>query len=208
MAARVLLYRPTARWHTWIAFVLAAVIHVTAVVLARNESAPVAFPGPTDNGVDVAFDPTPDAPAPDLVEPASSDVPPPAERDETFVEENSTPALSRQKKVKPVPRAANAAAIRGGPAPTFGEVKVLAIYAPRPPYPYEARRQRSTGSGLVLLRIDVSTGSVTEARMVQSTGSAVLDNSAVNTLGRWRFKPGTMTNVQVPITYTLTGASY
>jgi protein TonB len=90
----------------------------------------------------------------------------------------------------------------------FSSVKVLAIYAPRPEYPYEARRQRTTGSGLVILMIDSPTGCVTNARMAQSTGSAVLDNSAVSALRRWRFKSGTAAKVQVPITYTLTGASY
>jgi len=87
-------------------------------------------------------------------------------------------------------------------------VKILAIYAPRPEYPYEARRQRTTGSGSVALLIDSLTGSVTDARMEQSTGSSVLDNSTVSTLQRWRFKSGTVTKVQVPITYTLSGACY
>ena len=82
------------------------------------------------------------------------------------------------------------------------------MYAPRPPYPYEARKNRTTGTGVVTLVVSFSTGNVIEARMSQSTGSAVLDSSAVSALRTWRFRPGTVSNVDVPITYTLTGVSY
>jgi TonB family protein len=86
--------------------------------------------------------------------------------------------------------------------------KVLALTAPRPEYPYEARRQRATGSGVATLTIDSATGNVTDVRMSRSTGSAVLDNATISAFRRWRFRPGTVTTVQTPITYTLTGAAY
>ena len=44
--------------------------------------------------------------------------------------------------------------------------------------------------------------------MSRSTGNAVLDNATISGFRRWRFKPGTVSQVQTPITYTLTGASY
>lgn len=86
--------------------------------------------------------------------------------------------------------------------------RVLAMNAPRPEYPYEARRQRLTGSGMAVLTIDFASGSVLDVTMAQSTGSAVLDNATVSAFRRWRFRPGTISKVQSPITYTLTGASY
>jgi hypothetical protein len=36
--------------------------------------------------------------------------------------------------------------------------KALAIYAPRPQYPYEARRRRQIGAGLAILDVDPNTG--------------------------------------------------
>jgi TonB family protein len=65
-----------------------------------------------------------------------------------------------------------------------------------------------TGSGVALLTIDQTSGSVTNVLMAQSCGNAILDNSTLNAFRRWRFKPGSMTTVQVPITYTLMGVSY
>jgi TonB family protein len=84
----------------------------------------------------------------------------------------------------------------------------MALSAPRPEYPYEARRQKITGSGFAILAIDSVSGNVTGAMMEQSTGSSVLDNAAMTGLRRWRFKPGTVSRVRLPITFTMTGAAY
>jgi TonB family protein len=84
----------------------------------------------------------------------------------------------------------------------------MVAYAPGPVYPYEARRQRVTGSGVALLTIDRTFGTVTDILMTQSCGNIILDNSTRDALRRWHFKPGTAASVQVPITYTLMGASY
>ncbi len=65
-----------------------------------------------------------------------------------------------------------------------------------------------TGSGIALLTVAPATGNVIEARMAESSGSVVLDSATLEALRRWRFKPGRVLSVQVPITYTLTGASY
>ena len=204
MIAPALLYRPSARWQTWLAFGCAAALYLAAIALARTEFQAPLSPPPTDSGVDVVIDPTPVQ----SVEPTPTELSEFVKPDEAFPEESSTPAPIRPLVRKPVSRlirSASAAAVSG---PGRSWVKILAIYAPRPEYPYEARRQRTTGSGSVVLLINSLTGSVTDARMEQSTGSIVLDNSAVSTLQRWRFKSGTVTKVQVPITYTLSGAYY
>ena len=89
-----------------------------------------------------------------------------------------------------------------------GSVKALTLHAPRPAYPYEARRGGITGSGVAQLTVNTEAGNVIDARMAQSTGSMILDHATVETLRQWRFKPGVAANVDVPITYTLTGVSY
>lgn len=86
--------------------------------------------------------------------------------------------------------------------------RVSALTAPQLEYPYEARRQKITGSGIAALTVDPVSGSVTSVMMEVSTGSPVLDNAAVTGFHRWRFKPGTISKVKLPITYTLTGAQY
>jgi protein TonB len=90
----------------------------------------------------------------------------------------------------------------------MSSAKVLALSAPRPEYPYEARRQRLTGSGVAVLLVDPASGSVTSVSIARSTGSAILDNAAISGFKRWRFKPGTVAKVSAPITFTLTGAAY
>jgi protein TonB len=91
---------------------------------------------------------------------------------------------------------------------SMSSAKAVAISAPRPEYPYEARRSKITGSGVCVMTVDTSSGAVTDATMAQSTGNPILDNSAIAAFKRWRFKPGTVSKVRTPITYTMSGASY
>jgi TonB family protein len=90
-------------------------------------------------------------------------------------------------------------------APAVGDVQALAVYAPRPTYPYEARARRLQGSGTAILTIDPATGNVTNAEMAVSTGVKMLDDETISTLTRWRFKPGTVKKVRIPITFTFAG---
>jgi len=208
MIAPALLYRPSPRWQIWLAFGCTAAFYLLAIALARTDFQASLFPPPTDSGVDVVIDPTPDQTPPQPAEPTPTELSEFVKPDEAFPEESSTPAPIRPPVRKPVYHLIRSASAAAVPRPGRSSVKVLAIYAPRPEYPYEARRQRTTGSGSAVLLIDSLTGSVTDARMEQSTGSIVLDNSTVSMLQRWRFKSGTVTKVQVPITYTLNGAYY
>jgi TonB family protein len=91
---------------------------------------------------------------------------------------------------------------------TWSSAKVFAVSAPRPEYPYEARRQKITGQGVVALRVDATTGAVTGVTLQKSTGNAFLDNAALAGFRRWRFRPGAVSIVTCPITFTLTGAAY
>ena len=76
-----------------------------------------------------------------------------------------------------------------------------AVIFPIPVYPYEAKRQRITGDGVCVITVDTASGKVTDATMEQSTGNAILDKSTTETLRQWRFKPGTVSRVRVPVIY-------
>jgi periplasmic protein TonB len=196
-----LLYRQHGRCIFWIAFISALAIHLGAVALAKTKSPPAKledFSPPDVELVDTG------EPEPAILQ--ESVRPPPLEQihpdQDTFQEENATPPpLRAHRKARPAPP------VRGTTA-SLQAVKAMVAYAPRPVYPYEARRQRLTGSGVALLTIDQTLGTVTDVLMAQSCGNAILDNSTLDALRRWRFKPASVARVRVPITYTLMGVSY
>ena len=197
-----LVYRQHRRSIFWIAFMGALAIHLGAVALAKTKS-------PSAKLQDVS--PLPDVEVVDTAEPEpalleQSAPPPPLEQihpdQDSFQEKNLTPPPIRAH------RKARPPSVIGGITASLRSVKATVAYAPRPVYPYEARRQRVTGSGIASLTVDQTSGTVTDVRMAQSCGNVILDNSTLDALRRWRFKPGGVTQVEVPITYTLMGVSY
>jgi TonB family protein len=72
-------------------------------------------------------------------------------------------------------------------------------------YPYEARRQRITGTGIIVVEVDRATGKVKAASMARSTGHTILDQAALSGFRQARFKPGTPSPIKIPITFTLWG---
>jgi len=127
--------------------------------------------------------------------------PPPPEINPEYVEERTPPPRQPQNAQKFVPIKA--------PGPmSMSRAKALALYAPRPQYPYEARSRHVTGSGVIVAQVDAASGNVTSASVSQSTGSPILDNAATSAFRQWRFRPGTVSKVNIPITFTMTGASY
>jgi TonB family protein len=82
-----------------------------------------------------------------------------------------------------------------------------AAFAPKPEYPLEARQQHLTGSGILVLHIDKTTGTVTSVEVEKSIGHKILDDAAVRAFRQWRFKPGKFTKVKIPIRYTMEGVS-
>jgi TonB family protein len=83
--------------------------------------------------------------------------------------------------------------------------KAITTYAPRPKYPQEARSHRIAGSGVCVVLVDPASGSVTKASMAQSTGSALLDKSVLSTVCTWKFKPGRVSKVSIPVEFTMEG---
>ncbi len=79
--------------------------------------------------------------------------------------------------------------------------QAMAVSAPLPEYPYEAKHANVSGSGVCVMIVDSASGKVTSAMMAQSTGNAILDKVTTETFRRWRFKPGSVSQVRVPISY-------
>jgi len=91
---------------------------------------------------------------------------------------------------------------------SYSSAKALATFTPLPKYPARARSPGVTGIGVCIVSVDPASGSVTGASMEQSTGDPTLDKSAVNAFRKWRFKPGTVSKVRIPIEFTMAGASH
>lgn len=199
---KALIYRPNNRKLIATSFICAVAIHVTAVVFAENKSKPVLV-GSTPVGDEVVGVEVPLSP------PDTDDSSPPEQAavpDEEFHDEKVTMPVRPRKKQPVMAIRSTAAGMMAGMH--GGSVKALTLYAPKPNYPYEARRSGIIGSGIARLTVNSAAGNVLDARMARTTGSSVLDNATVETLRRWRFKPGVASNVEVPITYELTGVSY
>jgi TonB family protein len=87
------------------------------------------------------------------------------------------------------------------PAGIAAPAPLKAIYTPKPVYRPEWGRQGLTGKGVVLVTIDKETGKVTGARMLKSTGNKLLDGAALEAYSQWRFQPGTVSQVKIPIEF-------
>jgi TonB family protein len=201
------LYQPKGKPRTVVAFAAALLIHFAAIGIASvHRSHPPAPPGPSDKFTDITFEPAsaPDELPPEAIEPVA----PPSPNEYLFQDETQTPPLVRKAALRPAsPLVRPRASLPPGKL-NWSSAKVLALNAPRPEYPYEARRQKITGKGVVEMQVDEGTGNVTGVVMRESTGNPFLDNAALSAFRRWRFKPGTVSSVTCPITFTLTGASY
>ncbi len=208
-----LLYRPSPRWHVIAAFGAALGIHAMAAVIAgiKNEEPPADLSQIPEAVAEVTFEqasPEPTPPPEEMIEPEPVETPPEPTEVPEFVEEKPTPQPKRDqtKPVAPIARP-KPAGVPAGPM-SMSAAKAVAVSAPRPEYPYEARRSKITGSGVCVMTVDTASGAVTSAEMASSCGNPILDNAATSAFRRWRFKPGTVSRVRTPITFTMTGASY
>jgi TonB family protein len=199
-----LLYRPPPRWQFWVAFGGAVMIELGAVLIAaipKHEQAVDLSQIPTAT-VEATLQPE-DQPTPPPEDIPIQEPPPIPEVAPEFHEEKPPPPKTN----KPTGPVKAPQGVTGTMSITGA--KAIAIFAPKPDYPYEARSRHVTGSGVAVLSVDTASGNVTDASMAQSIGNPILDNSTVSTFRRWRFAPGKCApKVKVPITYTMTGASY
>ena len=79
------------------------------------------------------------------------------------------------------------------------------VQAYMPEYPHGAREAHITGSGVVVMEIDTSTGNVVSCHMDPSTGNDELDEAALQAFRQWRFKPGIYTRIKTPVHFTMGG---
>jgi TonB family protein len=98
----------------------------------------------------------------------------------------------------PSPRPSPTPKPKGTPAP--GDSKL--VHRPAPPYPAGARLSNPpiTGSGRFRVTFGAD-GTARRVEIVQSTGHAVLDAAATNTLRQWRAVPGQEWTTNVPVTF-------
>jgi TonB family protein len=89
-------------------------------------------------------------------------------------------------------------AVRG-----YGPVLVKVL----PDYPYAARDQHLEGSGLYRLNVK-SDGTVSSVTVLKSTGHILLDRAAIHAFRQWRFRPGTLRAVKLPINFSMKGIMY
>ena len=118
--------------------------------------------------------------------------------------EQSAPVVVEEKpRAKKRPRSSvQLEAASSAPVPmSLSVAQYMAISAPLPGYTYEVKRRNLTGNGICVVTVDTATGTVTNATMFQSTGSPLLDKLTIQTFKSWRFKPGTVSQVRVPISY-------
>jgi protein TonB len=208
--AKPILYRPPSPKLVWAALGCTAVIYGGAVVAAMKREAPPADLSdiPTAS-VEATLEQQPDEQPTPPPEDIPLPEPPPMPQEVPEFHEENTPPPKQQHAAKPsAPIKAPQAGISGPKTMSISGAKALAISAPRPEYPYEARSRHIMGSGVCVVDVDVSSGNVTDASMAQSIGNPILDNAAVSAFRRWRFKPGTVSKVKIPITFTMAGASY
>lgn len=85
------------------------------------------------------------------------------------------------------------------------EVPPKILFAPKPHYPEEAKRQGQAGVAHVGVRVNAR-GHVEEVRLVKTSGSPLLDESALEAVSRWRFMAGGPNPMRavVPVRFTLT----
>jgi protein TonB len=87
---------------------------------------------------------------------------------------------------------------------------VAALNNPKPSYPLAARRRGIEGRVLLAARVSAE-GACTDVRLKQSSGHALLDESALSAVRRWRFVPAHRgaaavdSWVDVPVSFRLEG---
>jgi protein TonB len=91
---------------------------------------------------------------------------------------------------------------------TEADYRAAYLNNPKPPYPFAAVRQGAEGRVLLLAEV-LPDGRAGRVSLEKSSGHALLDASAMNTVRSWRFTPArsnglpTTQTVSIPIDFTL-----
>src|SRR5437899_1002021 len=85
------------------------------------------------------------------------------------------------------------------------DAKAATLTSSKPVYPLAARKQHWTGAGVFVCHIRPD-GTVASVDVLRSTGHQVLDQAAITALRQWRFQPGDMKLVEVPLSFWMNGS--
>ncbi len=85
--------------------------------------------------------------------------------------------------------------------PPVPGARKLATFAPKAIVPPEARAKHLKGVGVCIVYVRPD-GTVSRAEMSPSTGEPLLDKASIDAFSRWKFVPGTVKKVKIPIRYT------
>src|SRR3954464_3926725 len=154
-----LLMRPAPRWQVAAAFGGAIALHLAAVAIASMRPAEkvVDLADIPEATVEMSLESQPEPPQP--TPPPEEEPPPPPppeaipEQQPEFVEEKPTPPPKRTPSNAPVVPLSKPKPANVGPM-SMSSAKAVAVSAPRPEYPYEARRSKITGSGVCVMTVD------------------------------------------------------
>lgn len=70
-------------------------------------------------------------------------------------------------------------------------------------YPYEARRLHQQGLVIVHVVLDLTTGKAQSVKIAKSSGSPILDNSALNSIGHWKWPAGKWKEIEMPMEFEM-----
>jgi outer membrane biosynthesis protein TonB len=79
--------------------------------------------------------------------------------------------------------------------------KGMILNAPEPEYPLALERQTVRDQGVYRLKINQQNGGVDEVSVLMRCSDRRLDGLAVMTFFQWKFKPGTLKQIDIPVVY-------
>lgn len=206
---------------------LAAFVHAAALIGVPWAPASVMEAVTSDESVTIELAAAPPAPPPPVAAPAPPPPPPPPPEPEPDPEPEPTPEPKPKPKPQPKPQpqqprpkqtpqrtdpkstavpqqpakpgpvgpqstqpVQNAKPVMTPPAPSTSHSN------PKPAYPELARKRGQ--EGLVRVRVEIDEGgNLLSVGVAESSGYKLLDDAAVKTVKRWRFKPATRDGVPV-----------
>ncbi len=78
----------------------------------------------------------------------------------------------------------------------------ILLYAPVPDYPRQARNNYTVGTqGIYRLTINAQTGAVEEVGAMKRANWGALNAVMVMDLIKWKFKPGTIRQIDIPVVF-------
>jgi len=90
----------------------------------------------------------------------------------------------------------------------WASARTQALSTPSPDYPDTVRDRGITGQGVFMANLDSKTGTVRSVATLRSTGNELLDQAALKALRQWKFKPGRLLIVRVPIKFSRDGVQF